>query len=152
MTRTDMAARVVPSTPSGVYEALTDAHALLRWLPPPGMTARLCEFDARVGGGYRMTLTYREPPEGGGKTNGDSDEVTVRFLALEPTRKVVQEVSFASDDPAYDGTMTMTWSLAVAADGTEVTVRCDDVPPGIDPEEHLTGLAESLSQLAEYLG
>lgn len=151
MGRTDLACRVVTASRAATYAALLDPDALRAWLPPSGMTASLRDFDPRVGGGYRMTLTYGEPTGGAGKTTEDSDEVTVRFVQLEPDQRVVQDVEFTSDDPAFAGTMRMTWSLAWATDGTEVAVRCDDVPPGIGAEEHLAGLSESLAHLAEYL-
>jgi hypothetical protein len=37
-----------------------------------------------------------------------------------PNERVVQQVVFESDDPAFAGTMTMSWSLAPAAGGTVV--------------------------------
>ncbi len=60
----------------------------------------------------------------------------------------MHDVVFASDDPAYAGTMRMTWSLAPADGGTRVTFRADDVPPGISAQDHADGLASSLAQLA----
>jgi uncharacterized protein YndB with AHSA1/START domain len=151
MGRTDLASRVVPATPERIYRALTDPGALISWLPPGGMTGRLDSFDARVGGGYRMTLTYREAPQGGAKTTADSDVVDVRFAALAPPTRLVQEVDFTSEDPSFAGTMTMTWSMTPVPGGSKVTIRCDDVPPGISPEDHRTGLTESLSNLAAHL-
>ena len=151
MGRTDTATRFVPARPDRVYEALIDADALLAWLPPTGMTATLRDFDARPGGGYRMRLTYREAPASGGKSDDDSDEVAVRFTELVPGERLVQEVDFTTDDPAYAGTMRMTWSIVAVAEGSQVTITCDDVPPGISPEDHAAGLGDSLSNLAAYL-
>lgn len=34
--------------------------------------------------------------------------------------------------------------------GTKVTVRCADIPAGIDPEDHAVGLASSLANLAKF--
>jgi hypothetical protein len=48
------------------------------------------EFDARVGGGYRMSLFY--PPNERsfrGKTSDREDMVDVRFVELAPARKLV---------------------------------------------------------------
>jgi hypothetical protein len=47
--------------------------------------------------------------------------------------------------------MTMTWALALAAAGTQVQIRADDVPAGISAEDHATGLTASLAQLAAYV-
>lgn len=99
-----------------------------------------------------MRLTYAEPPESGGKSTTDSDVVDVRFVEVVPDDRVVQAVDFESDEPAYTGTMTMTWAVtAVGADSTRVDIRADDVPPGISADDHVKGLRSSLTNLAAYL-
>jgi uncharacterized protein YndB with AHSA1/START domain len=148
--RIDRAARTIPASPARVFAALTDADALVSWLPPAGMRARLDGFDARAGGGYRMVLTHQDPRVAG-KTRANEDAVTVRFAAIEPDERIVQAVDFASDDPAFAGTMTMTWTVAPCAEGAVVEVRAEDVPPGISPADHATGMASSLENLAAYL-
>jgi uncharacterized protein YndB with AHSA1/START domain len=151
MKRTDTASRTVLATPEKVYAALIDPDAMLQWLPPTGMTARLEHFDARAGGGYRMVLTYADASEAAGKATADSDVVDVSFIELVRDVRVVQAVEFESDDPAFAGTMTMTWKLIRTDDGTRIEIRADDVPPGISEEDHATGLASSLANLAVYL-
>ncbi|MEH0970692.1 hypothetical protein V6U77_06090 [Micromonospora sp. CPCC 205546] len=47
--------------------------------------------------------------------------------------------------------MTMTWSLAAAGAGTEVSVTATDVPPGIDQADHEAGRASSPANLASYV-
>ena len=96
-----------------------------------------------------MRLTYEG--EGVGKTTSDSDVVDARFVELTPDARVVQEVEFESDDPAFAGTMVMTWSLEPVDGGTLVTFRADDVPPGISAEDHAAGFAASLENLAAYV-
>jgi uncharacterized protein YndB with AHSA1/START domain len=113
------------------------------------MTGRFESFDARTGGGYRLVLTY-PAGAGDGKTTADSDVVDVRFVTVEPGR-LVQEVDFVSDDPAFAGTMTLTWELARAEAGTRVTIRADDVPDGISAEDHAVGMSSSLANLAVYV-
>ena len=54
------ASRVIRARPEELYEAFIDPAALAAWLPPAEMTGHIHEFDARVGGGYRMSLFY--PP------------------------------------------------------------------------------------------
>jgi hypothetical protein len=63
----------------------------------------------------------------------------------------VQAVDFVSDDPAYAGTMTMTWEVTAVDAGARVEIRADDVPDGISAEDHAAGLASSLANLAAYL-
>lgn len=151
MPRIDRASRWIRASPGTIYRAFLDPGALLAWLPPDGMTARLDAFDPRPGGAYRMTLTYEAPDHAApGKSSAHSDVVRGRFLELVPDERVVQSVEFESDDPAFAGRMTMTWSLAAASGGTEVTIACENVPPGIRPEDHDAGLRSSLANLAAY--
>jgi uncharacterized protein YndB with AHSA1/START domain len=147
--RTDAASVVVPAAPERVHDALVDPEALVQWLPPDGMTGRFESFDARTGGGYRLVLTY-PAGAGDGKTTADSDVVDVRFVTVEPGR-LVQEVDFVSDDPAFAGTMTMTWSVLPAAQGARVEVMATGVPEGIDHGVHEAALASSLAALRRWL-
>ncbi len=148
MRRTDRASRVVDAPVSRVFDALVDRDALESWLPPSGMTGRFEHFDARPGGSYRLVLTYTEPSEAGGKSSADSDIVEARYVEIDRDDRVVQAVDFVSDDPAFAGTMTMTWTVTAVPGGTRVEFIADDVPGGIDADDHAAGLASSLHNLA----
>lgn len=137
--------------PADVYRALLDAQALESWLPPDGMTGRMERFEPHAGGGYRMVLTYTDPASSPGKSSEASDVVEVALTELAPDERVVQQVEFASDDPAYAGVMTMTWQLDPAEGGTRVSVRADDVPSGIAQSDHEEGITSSLANLDAYL-
>ncbi|MCX5128665.1 SRPBCC domain-containing protein [Streptomyces sp. NBC_00347] len=153
--RADRAARTVAAPPAAVYAALLDRASLEAWLPPDGMSGRIERWDPRPGGGFRMVLTYLDasldPAGSPGKSSDATDVVDVRYTGLVPSERVVQQAVFESDDPSYAGTMTMTWDLAAADGGTEVTVTATDVPPGIDQADHEAGIASSLDHLASYL-
>ncbi|MEV5409843.1 SRPBCC domain-containing protein [Thermopolyspora sp. NPDC052614] len=149
--RVDRAVRVVAASPPRVYQAFVTADEYLAWLPPDGMTGRMIRFDARPGGGYRMELRYRDPQGAPGKTTADADVVDVRFIELRPPSRIVQEVDFDSDDPAFAGSMRMTWTFVPVEGGTKVEVRCENVPPGIRPEDHAAGLTASLANLAAFV-
>ena len=151
MARTDRASRVITAPPERVWAALIDPKALLAWLPPGGMTGRFERFDARSAGSYRMVLTYPDASGAPGKATVDSDIVEARFVDIVPGERVVQAVDFVSDDPAYAGTMTMTWKLTAVDAGTRVDIVADDVPDGISAEDHAAGLASSLTNLTTYL-
>jgi uncharacterized protein YndB with AHSA1/START domain len=151
MARTDSASRLIGADAPQVFVALVDARALEAWLPPEGMTGRFEHFDARSGGSYRLVLTYDGGAEGTGKTTQDADVVDVRFLEVVPGVRIVQAVDFVADDPAFAGTMQMTWELGSQAGGTLVTIRAEHVPTGISPEDHAAGLQSSLGQLAAHL-
>lgn len=149
--RTDSGSRLVAASPDRVVAAFVDQDALTAWLPPDGMTGRFERFDARPGGSYRMILTYADAVSSPGKTTADSDVVEARFVEIVPGARVVQAVDFVSDNPAYAGTMTMTWEVAAVEGGTRVDIRADDVPDGISAEDHAAGLTASLAKLAAYL-
>jgi uncharacterized protein YndB with AHSA1/START domain len=149
--RVDSAAIEIRAPASAIYQAFATPAAMEAWLPPRGMVGRMLAFAFREGGGYRMRLTYRDPPPAGGKTAGDADEVEVRFIRLVPNERIEQAVTFESNDPAFAGEMRITWTFAPRGGKTLVTVRCQDVPPGIRPEDHQAGLTSTLDNLAAFV-
>ena len=151
MGRTDTASRVIAAPIEQVFAALIDQDALTAWLPPEGMTGKFQHFDPTPGGSYVLTLTYDDATGAPGKATADSDVVEARYVDIVPGERVVQQVEFRSDDPAFAGTMTGTWSVAPVDGGTRVELRADDVPSGISAEDHAAGLASSLDILARYL-
>lgn len=151
MTRTDRASHVIDAPAERIYAAMIDPDALAAWLPPTGMTGTFDRFDARVGGSYRMVLTYDDPTGAPGKATADSDIAEARFVDLQPGRLVTQAVDFVSDDPAFDGTMLMIWEVSESGDGSLVEFRAEDVPSGISADDHSAGLASSLANLAAYV-
>ena len=151
MPRTDRASRLMAAPLARIWAAFVDPEALLAWLPPGEMTGRFERFGARPGGSYRMVLTHPDASGAPGKATADSDIVEARFVDIVPGERVIQAVDFVSDDPAYAGTMTMTWEVTAADAGTRVDIVAEDVPDGISAEDHAAGLASSLANLAAYV-
>ncbi|WBT36239.1 SRPBCC family protein [Hyphomicrobium sp. DMF-1] len=150
--RTDTASRVIAASPQALYRAFVDPAAIASWRPPQGMKAEIHTFDPREGGGYRMSFLYTEPdPEVQGKTSDHTDTFEGRFVGLIPGERIVEEIDFVSDDPAFRGTMTITTTFRPVSGGTEVTVVCEDVPEGIGESEHKAGIASSLANLAAFV-
>ena len=144
--------RVVPAPRERVYQAFMDPDELLAWLPPADMTGQMHEFDGRVGGGYQMSLFYAPDEQAfQGKTGDLEDRTVVRFVELTPPERIVEAVTFVSDDPAFAGEMTITITLTEVPDGTEVTMLFENLPPGLRPEDNQVGADISLGQLARYL-
>lgn len=96
--------RLIKASREALYRACIDPAALLVWLPPGEMTGKIHAFDARVGGGYQMSLFYPASEQvHRGKTSEQEDRVTARFVELEPPERIVEAVSFHSADPSFSG-------------------------------------------------
>lgn len=147
--RIDRATRLIAAPARRIYAALVDGSEVAHWLPPEGATGTVDAFEPWPGGAFRITLHFAA--QGVGKTTQDSDVVDGRFVELVPDARVVQEFDFVSDDPAFAGTMRMTWLLQPQGAGTAVTVMAEHVPAGISPEDHAQGLASSLANLAAHV-
>jgi len=115
------------------------------------MTARFEWFDPTPGGSYRLVLTHADATGAPGKSSADSDVVVARYVEIVREERVVQAVDFVADDPAFAGTMTMTWALHAVPDGTRVEITAEGVPDGISAEDHAMGMASSLDNLAHHV-
>ena len=144
--------KTIKASREALYRAFTDPAALTVWLPPGEMTSEIYSFDARVGGGYRMSLFYPpSEPVSRGKTSENEDNLTSRFVELDPPNSIVQAITFNSTDPAFSGEMTMVVTFEAEDAGTKVTIVCENLPPGIRPEDNEAGCRSSLEKLARYV-
>ena len=130
-----------------VYRALLDAQAVATWMVPSGMTSHVHEFDARVDGSFRISLTYDAPTETG-KTTAHTDTYHGRFVKLVPNEQVVEVMEFETADAAMRGEMTVTFTLTDANVGTDVLGIHDNLPPGVSPTDNETGWRMALDKLA----
>jgi uncharacterized protein YndB with AHSA1/START domain len=126
---------------------LLDAEAVEQWMVPNAMTSHVHSFDAREGGTFRISLTY-DLPTTAGKTSTQTDSFHGRFVKLLPDAEVVQVVEFESDDPTMQGEMTITYMLADADGGTDLTGRHENLPPGVSPADNELGWSMSVDKLA----
>jgi uncharacterized protein YndB with AHSA1/START domain len=144
---------LVKAPVEAVWQAFMDPAILVQWLPPAQMTGAIHRFAGGVGGGYEMSLTYPDTETAHrGKTTEREDRVRVKFIAVEPPRRIVEAVTFVSDDPRFAGVMTIEILLEPAEGGTRVEMRFSDLPPGLKPEENEEGARISLGQLAARFG
>jgi uncharacterized protein YndB with AHSA1/START domain len=144
--------RVIDAPREAVYRAYLDRDSLAAWLPPGAMTGVVHAFDAREGGSFSMSLVYPKGDRSArGKTTENTDTFRGRFVTLIPNERIVWAVEFESADSAFAGEMIVATTLAPAAGGTEVTIRCDNIPAGVRLEDNEAGCRSSLEKLASFL-
>lgn len=142
---------IIEASQREIYEAITNPDALEIWQAPDEMTAKVHNFDLRVSGGYEMSLFYPDKTETTGKTKGNEDKFTSRFIELSPHSKIVQAVNFDTSDPMFSGEMIMEITLRPTNGGTNVTFTFKDIPVGIKPADNEAGTMSSLNKLAAYV-
>jgi uncharacterized protein YndB with AHSA1/START domain len=136
---------------SKVYDAFLDADAVVRWKVPDGMTSEVHSFDGREGGRFRISLTY-DAPDREGKKSGHTDTYHGWFEELVPPERIVEVDEFETDDPALQGEMRITVTLAEAVGGgTDLVAVHDGLPPGVAPADNELGWQLSLAKLAALL-
>jgi len=144
--------RIIKASPEVLYRAFTDPTALATWQAPGEMTAKVHEFDLRVGGGYEMSLYYPQSEQvTAGKTSQREDRFSAQFLELTPSKRIVEAISFHSRDLAFSGRMFMVVMLEEREEGTEVTILFENIPAGINPADNEAGTQASLEKLARYV-
>ena len=140
----------VRAEPGAVYAALLDPGAVETWRVPDDMTAEVREWEPRAGGRFRVSLTYRAEDRSG-KTEGATDTYGGTFVRLVPDEQVVERPAFETDDPALQGSMTMTWSLRPVDGGTELELHHEGIPDVVPRADSETGTRMALAKLAAYV-
>ncbi len=130
--------RVLKAPPERVYRAFLEPEALAKWLPPKGFVAKVHAFDARVGGGHRMSFINFSG--GGGHSFGGD------YKELVPNEKIRYTDRF--DDPNLPGEMQVTVTLKPVVCGCDLQIVQENIPEAIPVEMCYLGWQESLAQLA----
>ena len=133
--------RVLRAPPERVYRAFLNADALCKWLPPHGFTGHMHSFDAKVGGGFRMSFTNL--------ASGHSHSFGGEYLELQPFERIVHTDKFA--DPNLPGEMRVTITLSKVSVGTELNITQEGIPDVIPAEACYLGWQESLELLAKLV-
>ncbi|MCC5894073.1 MAG: SRPBCC domain-containing protein [Alkalibacterium sp.] len=149
--RIDTVSKLIAASPHTLYQAFIDPNSLVKWLPPEGMRGEVALFEPHAGGKYRLILYYEKEEKTTGKTTIDSDVSEGTFVEVVPDMKIVMEGAFESEDPDFEGVMTMTWYFEENLEGTKITVIAENVPPGISKEDHIDGLSSSLDNLEYFV-
>jgi uncharacterized protein YndB with AHSA1/START domain len=143
-------ARHINAPRSRVYHALLDQESVRHWMVPDQMSSRIHSFEPREGGTFRISLTY-DAPTTAGKTSSQTDTFHGTFVRLVPNSEVVQTVEFESDDPAMQGEMTITYTLADAGSGTDLVGLHENLPPGVPAADNELGWSMSIAKLANLV-
>jgi uncharacterized protein YndB with AHSA1/START domain len=133
--------RVVRAPAERVYRAFLDPDAMVKWLPPHGLTGKVHEMDARVGGGYKMSFTNF--------STGGSHSFGGTYAELVPNQRLRYTDRF--DDPGLPGEMQVTISLHTVSCGTELDIVQEGIPAQIPVESCYLGWQESLTLLADLV-
>jgi len=134
------------ASPEVVYGVLTDPALGVTWRVPDGMSVEVHEFDPRVGGSVRVSLTYEDA--GVGKTGGRTDTYHGRFMELVQGRRLVEQDEFETDDPGLRGVMTMTIELTPENGGTRLVAVHEGVPDAVPEVDNEAGWRSALERLA----
>jgi uncharacterized protein YndB with AHSA1/START domain len=133
--------RVFTAPPQRVYKAFLDADAMAKWLPPNGFTCKVHQFDAKVGGTFKMSFTNF--------SGGNSHSFGGEYLELKPHERIRYTDKF--DDPNLPGVITVTVTLKKVAVGTEVNIVQEGIPDAIPVEACYLGWQDSLVNLANLV-
>ena len=129
--------RVLATKPEKIYRAFVEADAMAKWLPPDGFTCIVHQFDATVGGAFRMS--FRNFTTDMGHSFGG------KYLELEPGKRLRYTDRF--DDPNLPGEIQVTVALNAVSVGTEVTIVQEGIPDAIPVEACYLGWQQSLRNL-----
>ena len=133
--------RVLRCPPDKAYRAFLDPDALCKWLPPYGFTCRVQHFDARVGGGFRMS--FHNFSTGNGHSFGGE------YRELVPGERIRYTDRF--DDPNLPGEMQVTVTLKAVFCGTDLNIVQEGIPAVIPTEACYLGWQESLDLLTQLV-
>jgi uncharacterized protein YndB with AHSA1/START domain len=133
--------RVLATAPEKVYRAFLEADAMAKWLPPNGFACTVHNFEARVGGSFRMSFRNF--------TTGHSHSFGGEYRELVPNERLHYTDRF--DDPNLPGEIHVTVTLKKVSVGTELTVVQEGIPDVIPVEACYLGWQQSLENLAKLV-
>ena len=133
--------RVFTAPPEKVFRAFTDPVAMASWLPPYGFLCVVHEFEAKVGGKYRMSFINF--------STGNGHSFGGEFLEIKPNEFLKYTDKF--DDPNLPGEMiTSVWLKKVSV-GTDFKVTQEGIPSMIPAEMCYLGWQDSLEKLKKLV-
>ena len=130
--------RVLRAQPDKIYRAFIQADAIVKWFPPNGFTCKIHQFDAKVGGTYRMSFINL--------STGQEHIFSGTYLEIVPNKSI--RISDKFEEPSFPGEMITTATLKKVSVGTELNIVQEGIPESIPLESCYLGWQESLNLLA----
>jgi uncharacterized protein YndB with AHSA1/START domain len=128
------------ASPAAVYDAWTAPEKVKRWFGPAGVQVVLTEFDARVGGRYRIL---------GRSPDGNEHDVSGVFREVVPGKKLVYTWAWRST-PERESLVTV--EFKPDGDGTLLTLTHEHFFDEPARDRHNAGWNGALDKLEAYLG
>jgi uncharacterized protein YndB with AHSA1/START domain len=129
--------RTFKAAPETVWRAFTDSVALAGWFWPARLSPR-AETDVRVGGRYRIATAIARTA---------SSSISGEYLEVQPPERLVFTWCWQGDD----ATSRVTVELADGDEGTEMSLRHDELVDEEDSEARDRGWRDSLDRLPDWL-
>ncbi|HVY20826.1 MAG TPA: SRPBCC domain-containing protein [Bauldia sp.] len=125
--------------PARVFDAWMNHDEFQSWIGIEGVHCEVPEFDARVGGRYRINLQL---------STGEIAPVTGEFRKIDAPRRIVLTWNW-NNDPKRRTVITLTF--APREGGTEMTLRQEGVESPEDRNNHGRGWNSTFNKLAAHL-
>ncbi len=133
--------RVLQASRQAVFQAFTDREQVKNWYGPKGFSAEIDQFEAKVGGRYRLNMI--EP-------NGTPHWLNGRFIAIEPYDRLVYTWCWEQGDMKGVETL-VTVTLVALGDATQLTLEHSKMPNEKARDAHGQGWASSFEGLSDHL-
>ncbi len=132
--------RTYSASPARVYEAWTTSELLARFLGPGDVQARVPEFDARIGGRFRIEMH---------RPDAEAYVAYGEIRELVPNARIVMTWTWEEDDPADERETMLTIELTPNGTGTDLELTHTQLASLDSRERHAEGWNAILDQFAE---
>jgi glutathione S-transferase len=131
--------RTIRAPREKVFDAFVQPEHARQWMCPRGMTAPVAEFDARVGGKYRITMRARD---------GEQFTASGVYREIARPQRLVYTWAWAGEGMPNVETL-ITVSFAERDGGTEITMTHSGFPDAAMRDSHEEGWGSCLNRLTD---
>ena len=131
----------LPAPPAIVFIALTNPDELSKWWGPHGFTSPSVDFDARMGGSYRITM---QPPD------GEVFHLSGEFREVDPPAQLAYTFRWEEPDPDDQETV-VTLTLRDLGNATELVLAQGPFATEGRRALHEGGWTDSFERLQEAI-